>query len=212
MGASPESKARLLRHLAAHPGLPNLLEGFTELSEPEARGLLSDVANAISPRSSAPGPTRTAAPPSSQATAPSPRAVASGVRRVIVYSDGASRGNPGLAGAGAVLMTPEGEVVDRLGKFLGRQTNNHAEYAGVILGLERAKELGVEEVEVRADSQLMIRQLGGQYRLKAEPLRPLFNEAVALLKGFRRVKLVHVPREMNTEADEMSNRAIDERM
>ncbi len=132
--------------------------------------------------------------------------------RLRVYSDGAARGNPGLSGAGAVLVEPSGQVVDRLGKFLGVQTNNYAEYMGLLIGLRRARDLGVREIEVFADSELMIRQLGGRYQVKSASLRPLYLEAVKLLNDFSRVKLVHVPREMNKAADEMSNRAIDERM
>lgn len=132
--------------------------------------------------------------------------------RVRVYSDGAARGNPGLAGAGAVLVEPSGQVVDRIGKFLGTQTNNYAEYMGLLLGLRRARELSVREVEVFADSELMLRQLGGRYQVKSTTLRPLYEEALSLLNDFERVKLVHVPREMNRAADEMSNRAIDERL
>ncbi|GMU62002.1 MAG: ribonuclease HI family protein [Myxococcales bacterium] len=134
------------------------------------------------------------------------------ISRVRVYSDGAARGNPGPSGAGAVLVEPSGQVVDRLGKFLGHQTNNYAEYMGLLLGLKRAKELGVAEVEVFADSELMLRQLGGRYQVKSPSLRPLYQEALRLLNDFERVKFVHVPREMNRAADEMSNRAIDERM
>ncbi len=135
-----------------------------------------------------------------------------GFSRVRVYSDGAARGNPGLAGAGAILVEPSGQVVDRLGKFLGTQTNNYAEYSGLLLGLQRAQELGVREVEVFADSELMIRQLGGRYQVKSPSLRPLYEASLRLLNVFERVKLVHVPREMNRAADEMSNRAIDERL
>ena len=134
------------------------------------------------------------------------------VKRLRVYSDGAARGNPGPAGAGAVLVEPNGQVVERIGKFLGTQTNNFAEYMGLLLGLRRAKEMGMREVEVYADSELMIRQLGGRYQVKSLSLRPLYEEALELLNGFSRVKLVHVPREMNSAADEMSNRAIDEQL
>lgn len=134
------------------------------------------------------------------------------ISRVRLYSDGAARGNPGLAGAGAVLVEPSGQVVDRIGKFLGTQTNNFAEYMGLLLGLRRARELSVREVEVFADSELMLRQLGGRYQVKSTSLRPLYEEALTLLNDFERVKLVHVPREMNRAADEMSNRAIDERL
>ena len=135
-----------------------------------------------------------------------------GGRWLRVASDGAARGNPGPAGAGAVLFDDRGRVVERLGKFLGRQTNNVAEYQGLLLGLQRAAELGAEELEVVADSELIIRQLTGVYRVKSPVLKELHAEAMALLKGFRRVKLRHIPREENLEADEMSNRAIDEEM
>jgi len=134
------------------------------------------------------------------------------VRALRVFSDGAARGNPGPAGAGAVLALPSGEVVERLGLFLGRQTNNYAEYMGAILGLRRAHTLGAEEVELVADSQLLIRQLGGQYRVKSPTLRPLYQELQQLLARFRRHQLSHVPREENLEADAMSNRAIDEEL
>ena len=138
--------------------------------------------------------------------------VNSNLNRIRVYSDGAARGNPGPSGAGAVLVEPSGQIVDRLGKFLGVRTNNYAEYMGLLLGLKRAKELGVREIEVFTDSELLIRQLGGRYQVKSASLRPLYEEALNLLNGFSRVKLVHVPREMNSAADEMSNRAIDERL
>ncbi len=134
------------------------------------------------------------------------------LHRIRVYSDGAARGNPGPAGAGAVLVEPSGAVVERVGKYLGTQTNNFAEYTGLILGLQRARALGVSEVEVFADNELMIRQLNGRYQVKSPSLRPLYEQAVQLLNEFSRFKLVHVPREMNAAADEMSNRAIDERM
>lgn len=176
-------------------------------------------------------PEPTAAPPSEPAARPVAKAPAGGapksetapqrpVRRVPaghfdrlrVYSDGAARGNPGPAGAGAVLVAPDGRIVERLGRYLGINTNNYAEYKGLLLGLERAHALGAREVEVFADSELLIRQLAGTYKVKAENLKPLFQEAQALLRRFDRVRLVHVPREQNQEADEMSNRAIDERM
>ncbi|HXX31371.1 MAG TPA: ribonuclease HI family protein [Myxococcaceae bacterium] len=133
-------------------------------------------------------------------------------RTLRVFSDGAARGNPGPAGAGAVLALPSGEVVERLGLYLGRQTNNHAEYMGAILGLKRARALGADEVELVTDSQLLIRQLAGQYRVRSPTLRPLYEEAHALLEAFQRHLLTHVPREENREADVMSNRAIDERL
>ncbi|MBR2979084.1 MAG: ribonuclease HI family protein [Myxococcaceae bacterium] len=133
-------------------------------------------------------------------------------RKLLLYSDGASRGNPGPAGAGAVLMKPDGTIVARIGKYLGRQTNNHAEYMALIIGLRAALELGVTEIEMVADSELMVKQIKKIYRVKNEQLRPLYEEACALIARFHRASIRHVLREYNREADEMSNRAIDERM
>jgi ribonuclease HI len=158
-----------------------------------------------------PGPAEEeAATPASPAADESPARTA--IPRLRLYSDGAARGNPGPSGAGAVLIEPGGQVVAKLGKYLGTHTNNYAEYMGLLIGLKHAKSLGAKEIEIFADSELLIRQLGGRYQVKSPSLRPLYEEAVKLLNDFSRVKLVHVPREMNAEADEMSNRAIDERM
>ncbi len=188
--------ASVVRFIAREEPLVSTLGAFPQLDRQRLLKILERAAAAVEAR----GEER-------EAPAPVPA-----VSRVRLYSDGAARGNPGLAGAGAVLVEPSGQVIDRLGKFLGVQTNNFAEYTALLLGLRRAKELGVAEVEVFADSELMIRQLGGRYQVKSASLRPLYDEALQLLNEFERVKLVHVPREMNRAADEMSNRAIDERL
>jgi ribonuclease HI len=133
-------------------------------------------------------------------------------KRTRLYTDGAARGNPGPAGAGAVILNPEGHVVAKIGKFLGDSTNNVAEYMGLILGLKRARAMGIKELEVYSDSELLVKQLAGEYAVKAEHLRPLHDEASALLKGFSFIQVRHIPREENTAADLMSNRAIDERL
>jgi ribonuclease HI len=132
--------------------------------------------------------------------------------RTRLFTDGAARGNPGPAGAGAVIISPEGHIVARVGKFLGDETNNVAEYMGLIIGLKRAKAMGIKELDVLADSELMVRQLNGDYAVKAEHLKPLFEEVRGLLKAFSEVDIRHIPREENAQADAMSNRAIDERL
>jgi len=132
--------------------------------------------------------------------------------RTRLFTDGAARGNPGPAGAGAVIISPEGHVVAKLGKYLGETTNNVAEYTGLILGLKRAKAMGLRELEVLADSELMVKQLSGEYAVKADHLAPLHQEAKALLAAFDQIEVRHIPREENTAADEMSNRAIDLRL
>jgi ribonuclease HI len=133
-------------------------------------------------------------------------------KRTRLFTDGAARGNPGPAGAGAVILSPEGHVVAKIGKFLGDSTNNVAEYMGLILGLKRAKAMGIKELEVFSDSELLVKQLAGDYQVKADHLRPLHDEATALLKGFSFIQIRHIPREENKAADAMSNRAIDERL
>jgi ribonuclease HI len=134
-----------------------------------------------------------------------------GIPLAILWSDGAARGNPGPAGIGAILKLPSGEILAEESRYLGEATNNVAEYRAVLLGLARALELGVEGIEVRADSELLIKQLRGEYRVRNEGLKPLYEEAKALLSRFRAVKLSHVRRELNAEADKLANRGIDER-
>ncbi len=132
--------------------------------------------------------------------------------RTRLFTDGAARGNPGPAGAGAVIVNPDGHIVAKVGKFLGDNTNNYAEYMGLLLGLKRAKAMGIKELEVLSDSELMVRQLDGTYAVKADNLRSLHDEAKALIGLFPAIEIRHIPREQNTAADEMSNRAIDERL
>jgi len=132
--------------------------------------------------------------------------------RTRLFTDGAARGNPGPAGAGAVIVNAQGHIVAKVGKFLGDETNNVAEYMGLIIGLKRAKAMGIKELDVLADSELMVKQLNGEYAVKAEHLKPLHDEAKALIKGFGEIELRHIPREENGAADAMSNRAIDERL
>ena len=127
----------------------------------------------------------------------------------ILWTDGAARGNPGPAGIGVMLKTREGEVLAAERRFLGHTTNNVAEYKALLLGLECALERGVKRLEVRADSELLIRQLLGRYRVKNEGLRPLFQQASELLKRFEAVELLHVRREQNVEADRLANQGID---
>jgi ribonuclease HI len=208
MSGRPPAPAEVLRAIARLESLETTLAALPGLTLPGARDLLQAAANAFE---AATGPVPAARPSQTSGPGPLP-AVHRPARELRVFSDGASRGNPGPAGAGAVLALPTGEVVERLGLFLGTQTNNHAEYMGAILGLRRARALGADEVELVADSQLLIRQLAGRYRVKSTALRPLYEEARELLAGFRRHSLTHLPREENREADEMSNRAIDERL
>ncbi|QRN99764.1 ribonuclease HI family protein [Archangium violaceum] len=201
---APPNLVDILRHIAREEPLTGTVRAFPGLTREDVGRLLESAAERLAPATPKPVP---APPPAEE-----PARHAETPARMRLFSDGAARGNPGPAGAGAVLMDAEGRVVARLGKFLGIQTNNYAEYMGLLLGLKHARSLGVQELEVLADSELLIRQLQGRYQVKSPTLRPLYEEAAGLLKEFPRVKLVHVPREKNKAADEMSNRAIDERM
>jgi ribonuclease H / adenosylcobalamin/alpha-ribazole phosphatase len=130
--------------------------------------------------------------------------------RATLYADGAARGNPGPAGAGALLLDERGDVLAELTRSLGRATNNVAEYSALVLGLEEALRRGIDEIDVRMDSLLVIRQMEGKWRIRHPGLRPLALQAGALLARFRERTLRHIPREENGRADLLSNRAIDE--
>lgn len=126
-------------------------------------------------------------------------------------TDGGARGNPGPGGAGFVLEDASGAVVRRGGRFLGSVTNNVAEYEALIWGLETALDEGVARLRVCADSELVVKQMNGQYRVKNEGLKPLFAKAQALGRRFGSVDIVHVRREQNVAADELANAAMDGR-
>lgn len=129
---------------------------------------------------------------------------------LLVYSDGASRGNPGPAGIGGRALDPEGNVVAEVLEYLGETTNNVAEYHGLIRILEEVRSLGFERVQVFTDSTLMANQITGGFRVKSKNLKPLLGKVLGLLEGFRSVQVEHIPREKNIECDALANRAIDE--
>ena len=128
-----------------------------------------------------------------------------------LHVDGASRGNPGEAGFGVHVTDPSGSDVASLYGYLGRATNNVAEYQALLHGLRWALASGASRVEVFSDSELLVRQLVGRYKVKNAGLLPLHREAQGLLARFESARLSHVPRERNREADALANRAVDER-
>lgn len=132
--------------------------------------------------------------------------------RFTLYADGASRHNPGPSGAGAALVDAEGNVVAELMRFLGDTTNNVAEYTALILGLEEARRRGIVALDIRMDSRLVVEQMRGNWKIKHPNMVPLAARAIRLLSEFPGgVDIRHIPREENTIADVLSNRAIDER-
>ena len=137
-------------------------------------------------------------------------------KKIIIYTDGGARGNPGNAGAGAFITHEDGTVLKRCSQPLGVRTNNYAEYQAVILGLENLKRMmgdkvKDQEIEIKMDSELVQRQLSGRYQIKEETLFPQFIKIWNMrVKDFPNIKFTHIPREQNKEADTLSNIAMDE--
>jgi len=131
-------------------------------------------------------------------------------KKLILYTDGASRGNPGPAAAGWFISDETGRVIEKNGHFLGKKTNNEAEYMAMIMGLHALKQQGATDIIVRADSELLIKQILGEYRVKHPNLVPLHEQVKKLLKEFQMTHVEHVRRHLNSEADAAANRAIDE--
>ncbi|HEY6106529.1 MAG TPA: ribonuclease HI family protein [Anaeromyxobacteraceae bacterium] len=209
--------AELLRFIAANEELPRTLERYKGYDRDVVGKLIAAAADRVEQAEAAagdppPGRKRLEVRKPGEERAAARPAEATAAARTRLFTDGAARGNPGPAGAGAVILNPQGHIVAKVGKFLGENTNNYAEYMGLILGLRRAKAMGIKELEVFADSELLVRQLNGEYQVKAENLKPLFEEARQLLSAFPEVRVRHIRREENEAADEMSNRAIDQRL
>jgi ribonuclease HI len=129
--------------------------------------------------------------------------------RVVVNVDGGARGNPGPAAIAAVVASPEGELIESRGELIGRATNNVAEYRALLLGIELARALGAAEVELIGDSELIVKQVKGEYRVKDAGLRPLHAQVRAALEDFDRWSIRHVRREQNEAADALVNETLD---
>jgi ribonuclease HI len=128
----------------------------------------------------------------------------------ILHTDGGSRGNPGPAGYGVVLADAAGKVIEEAAEFIGRATSNEAEYHGLLHGLRLAVAHGAVDLLIRADSELVVCQINGRYQVKSPKLRPLFEEARALLRGIPQWRMEHISREHNHRADMLANRAMDQ--
>jgi ribonuclease HI len=129
--------------------------------------------------------------------------------KLVVHVDGGARGNPGPAAAAAVVSTPDGDVLDEAHELLGTVTNNVAEYRGLLLGLDRARALGADEVEVVNDSELVAKQINGQYKVKHADMKPLHAAAKQALGQFTKWQVRSVPRARNAAADALVNQALD---
>jgi ribonuclease HI len=132
--------------------------------------------------------------------------------RLLVHVDGGARGNPGPAAIAAVLSEPGGDVVEERAELIGHATNNIAEYRALLLGIDRARALGAREVDIVGDSELIARQVRGEYRVKDPALRQLHGRVVAALGEFDRWTIRNVPRAENERADSLVNEALDARI
>jgi formyltetrahydrofolate-dependent phosphoribosylglycinamide formyltransferase len=131
------------------------------------------------------------------------------VSKIIAYTDGASRGNPGPAAAGFILTEAGGTQLQAKALFLGRTTNNVAEYTAVVKALEAAKQIGAKQIKLFSDSELLVKQINGQYKVKSEQIRPLFRQTFDLLDHFQNWKVQHVTRDKNQQADSLVNKALN---
>lgn len=129
--------------------------------------------------------------------------------KIIAFSDGAARGNPGHAGIGGIILNGNGEILVTVSEYVGERTNNVSEYLAFIVTLERAIELNPTHLDLRIDSELLVRQIKGIYKVKNQGLAPLYKRSMQLLSGCDEYELSHVPREENRDADRLANEAID---
>jgi len=130
------------------------------------------------------------------------------LKKVVIHSDGVSRGNPGPAAIGAIIRDERGRLLASISQPIGRATNNQAEYRAIIAALEKALALGARQVELNSDSELVVRQIKGRYRVRKEALRPLYQRVKQLQSRLEGFTIKHIPRQQNREADKLANAAI----
>ncbi len=130
------------------------------------------------------------------------------IKKLVIFTDGASRGNPGPASIGAAIKDERGRLIASISQAIGRTTNNQAEYQAIITALENALSLGASQVDIRSDSELVVRQVKGQYRVKKASLRPLHLKLTQLASQFESFTITCIPREENEEADRLANLAL----
>lgn len=130
------------------------------------------------------------------------------MKKLIIHTDGASKGNPGRAAIGVIIRDEKGALVASISQSIGRATNNQAEYIAIIAALEKVLPLEADNVELNSDSELVVKQVKGQYRVRKETLRPLYERVKQLQSSLKGFKIKHVPRQQNREADKLANAAL----
>lgn len=192
----------VLEAFAASLDVAEVLARFPGLAREDLRRMFREAA-ARQPRAARPAPAAAAAvDPGARSVWPS---------EVTVHVDGGARGNPGEAGAGVFFQDRSGAPLERIARYLGRATNNTAEYQALLIALARAREAGVRHLRVFSDSELLVNQVNGRYRTKVPHLQQFLQEAIRLMREIGRVDVMHVRRELNTEADALANEAMDQR-
>jgi len=195
----------VLEAFAASLDAGEVLARFPGLTREDLRGLIREAARRASRPAASHAPAaavRTAAAPALAASGPWPE-------EVTVHIDGGSRGNPGEAGAGVYFQDRSGAPLQSISRYLGRATNNTAEYQALLIALARARDVGVKHLRVFSDSELLVNQVNGRYRTKVPHLQQFLQEAIRLMREIGRVDVAHVRREKNVEADALANEAMD---
>lgn len=182
------SRGEILKYLAETLSFAKTLERFPSLTNDKLKSLLLEASSLF----------KEAHPKTHPA-----------IDRLTFYIDGASRGNPGKAAIGVVIMNGKGDVIDELKRYIGETTNNMAEYQALLEALTEGRRLGGKEVQVFSDSELMVRQINGVYKVKDGKLLDLYKEAKKLISGFRHFKIDHVTRDKNSRADALANEVLD---
>ncbi len=192
---SPPSRETILRHLAQSLSVTKTLKRFPSLQPKDLQDILLACIRQMPEHKEV----------------QKPGVEKKGGAEIFVHTDGAARGNPGEAGAGVVISDASGRTLKEGKKFLGTATNNVAEYRAVILGLEKALDLGAGKITLYLDSELVGRQLRGEYKVREEHLKPLHREALDLLNRFLRYNIICIGREENRRADQLANEAIEQK-
>ena len=201
--------ADLLRLLAKTLDVDALLARHPEVSPPNLQKILQEAADRLEDTSAGKKGSRRTVISAGEKARPR-QSSSAGKGECVLYTDGASRGNPGPAGAGAVLLDSRQKVLGESWKYLGETTNNEAEYQALVLGLTLAREKGLKHLRLRSDSELVVRQLQGRYKVKHPRLQILFKKAKGLIGVFKTFHVESVLRDVNAHADRLANQAIEE--
>jgi len=204
---SPPSAESVLRYLGQFLSVTKTLKRFPSLTAKSLQEILLRSADRVK---EGPQPSPESLPP--EEATPSPAGPArKEFPEFFIHTDGASRGNPGEAGAGAVISDSQGRTLKELKLYLGMASNNVAEYRAAIYALERALELGARSATLLLDSELVVRQLRGEYRVREPHLKTLHQKAQEVLNRFSQYSILYIPREENRRADQLANEAIDQK-